>query len=96
MLKLAPLVAFSSPTVGDVGTNSTVKASSPVRSQGGYRPSSDSNILVVWGGIGISNLSGCSLGLMGHHTPDIDRLGRERMLFTDSSGALEAILTTGH
>ncbi len=45
------------------------------------------NILVIWGDdIGISNLSCYSQGVMGSRTPNIDRLAREGMLFTDSYG----------
>lgn len=45
------------------------------------------NILVIWGDdIGISNLSCYSHGLMGYQTPNIDRLAREGMMFTDSYG----------
>lgn len=45
------------------------------------------NILVIWGDdIGIANLSCYSHGLMGYRTPNIDRLAKEGMLFTDSYG----------
>jgi arylsulfatase len=45
------------------------------------------NILVIWGDdIGITNLSVYSQGLMGYRTPNIDRIGQEGMLFTDSYG----------
>src|SRR5262245_4619463 len=45
------------------------------------------NILVIWGDdIGISNLSCYSHGLMGYKTPNIDRLAKEGMMFTDSYG----------
>jgi arylsulfatase len=45
------------------------------------------NILVIWGDdIGISNLSCYSHGLMGYETPNIDRLAKEGMMFTDSYG----------
>jgi arylsulfatase len=45
------------------------------------------NILVIWGDdIGISNLSCYSDGLMGYRTPNIDRLAKEGMCFTDSYG----------
>src|SRR5215469_3855630 len=45
------------------------------------------NILVIWGDdIGISNLSCYSHGVMGYHTPNIDRLAKEGMMFTDSYG----------
>ena len=42
------------------------------------------NIVVIWGDdIGISNLSTYSEGLMGYSTPNIDRIAREGMKFTD-------------
>ncbi len=45
------------------------------------------NILVIWGDdIGISNLSCYSDGLMGYKTPNIDRIAKEGMRFTDSYG----------
>ena len=43
------------------------------------------NILIIWGDdIGQSNLSCYSHGLMGYQTPNIDRIAKEGMLFTDS------------
>lgn len=43
------------------------------------------NIVVIWGDdIGQSNLSCYTHGLMGYKTPNIDRLAKEGMLFTDS------------
>ena len=45
------------------------------------------NILVIWGDdIGQSNLSCYTHGLMGYRTPNIDRLAKEGMLFTDCYG----------
>src|SRR5580765_1031821 len=45
------------------------------------------NILVIWGDdIGISNLSCYSHGVMGYRTPNIDRIAREGMMFTDAYG----------
>jgi arylsulfatase A-like enzyme len=45
------------------------------------------NILVIWGDdIGIANLCCYSHGLMGYQTPNIDRLAKEGMIFTDSYG----------
>ena len=42
------------------------------------------NILVIWGDdIGYWNLSCYSRGMMGYHTPNIDRIANEGMLFTD-------------
>jgi arylsulfatase len=46
----------------------------------GKRP----NIVVIWGDdIGQSNVSAYTRGLMGYQTPNIDRVAREGMLFTD-------------
>jgi arylsulfatase A-like enzyme len=48
--------------------------------QAGKRP----NICVIWGDdIGQSNVSAYSMGVMGYRTPNIDRVAKEGMLFTD-------------
>ena len=45
------------------------------------------NILVVWGDdIGQSNISAYTKGVMGYRTPNIDRIAREGMIFTDYYG----------
>ena len=45
------------------------------------------NILVIFGDdIGISNVSAYSHGLVGYRTPNIDRIAREGMMFTDAYG----------
>ena len=50
-------------------------------------PNGKPNILVIWGDdIGQSNLSCYTHGLMGYRTPNIDRIAREGMLFTDCYG----------
>jgi len=42
------------------------------------------NICIIWGDdIGQSNISAYSMGLMGYRTPNIDRVAKEGMLFTD-------------
>ncbi len=42
------------------------------------------NIVVIWGDdIGESNISAYSMGLMGYQTPNIDRIAKEGMIFTD-------------
>jgi arylsulfatase len=51
--------------------------------QSGKKP----NIVVIWGDdIGQSNVSAYSMGLMGYRTPNIDRIAREGMIFTDYYG----------
>jgi arylsulfatase A-like enzyme len=48
--------------------------------QAGKKP----NILVIFGDdVGQTNVSAYSMGLMGYRTPNIDRVGREGMIFTD-------------
>ena len=45
------------------------------------------NIVVIWGDdVGISDISAYSLGLLGFRTPNIDRIAREGMIFTDIYG----------
>lgn len=45
------------------------------------------NILVIFGDdIGITNLSCYSFGVMGYKTPNIDRIAKEGMMFTDAYG----------
>ena len=65
----------------------------PRRRVPGIRPwkgctvSDKPNILIIWGDdIGQSNLSCYSNGLMGYRTPNIDRIAREGVLFTDYYG----------
>jgi arylsulfatase A-like enzyme len=42
------------------------------------------NILVIWGDdIGWSNVSAYNMGMMGYQTPNIDRIAKEGMKFTD-------------
>jgi arylsulfatase len=45
------------------------------------------NMLIIWGDdIGQSNISAYTMGLMGYRTPNIDRIAREGMIFTDYYG----------
>ena len=45
------------------------------------------NILVIWGDdIGQSNISAYTFGLVGYSTPNIDRIAKEGMMFTDYYG----------
>ena len=45
------------------------------------------NILVIWGDdIGQYNISAYNMGVMGYRTPNVDRIAREGMLFTDAYG----------
>jgi arylsulfatase len=45
------------------------------------------NILVIWGDdVGVSNISAYTFGMVGYKTPNIDRIAREGMMFTDYYG----------
>ncbi len=45
------------------------------------------NILVIWGDdVGITNVSAYTFGLVGYKTPNIDRIAKEGMMFTDYYG----------
>ncbi|NND37836.1 MAG: arylsulfatase, partial [Gammaproteobacteria bacterium] len=45
------------------------------------------NILAIWGDdVGQSNISAYTMGLMGYRTPNIDRVAKEGMIFTDYYG----------
>jgi arylsulfatase len=50
-------------------------------------PDTKPNIVVIWGDdVGTTNLSCYGHGVMGYRTPNIDRLAREGMMFTDAYG----------
>ena len=52
----------------------------PAAAQQQQRP----NIVIIWGDdIGQSNISAYSRGMMGYQTPNIDRIAKEGMMFTD-------------
>jgi arylsulfatase len=47
-------------------------------------PGRKPNIVVIWGDdVGVANVSAYTFGLMGYKTPNIDRIAREGMMFTD-------------
>jgi arylsulfatase len=71
---LAILVAAAA--VWSAATIQTVQAQQP----SGQRP----NVLVIWGDdVGLANVSAYSFGVMGIKTPNIDRIAREGLMFTD-------------
>jgi arylsulfatase A-like enzyme len=73
--------AGSGANTGSGATIGTAAATPP--QTGGDKP----NIVVIWGDdIGITNLSCYSFGMMGYHTPNIDRIAKEGMMFTDYYG----------
>ncbi len=58
-------------------------ASLPAGAQKSEKP----NFLIIWGDdIGYWNISAYNLGMMGYKTPNIDRIAKEGMIFTDVYG----------
>jgi arylsulfatase len=76
---LVAAVAMASEALAQAQKAAPAPAASPAASSG-RKP----NILVIFGDdIGQTNLSAYSFGLMGYQTPNIDRLARDGMMFTD-------------
>src|SRR5262245_48868297 len=72
-----------------LGAASALGSAAPIQTaQAQQQPASATgrrrNILVIFGDdIGQTNISAYSFGLMGYRTPNIDRIAREGMMFTD-------------
>jgi arylsulfatase A-like enzyme len=63
-----------------IAASNRIQAARAQPSTSGKKP----NILVIFGDdIGQTNVSAYSFGLMGYRTPNIDRIAREGMMFTD-------------
>ncbi|ACL63059.1 sulfatase (plasmid) [Methylobacterium nodulans ORS 2060] len=78
---LAASVAGTAPTIAQAQQPAPAPQPAPVRTGATGRPV---NILVMFGDdIGQSNISAYTFGLMGYRTPNIDRIAREGMMFTD-------------
>ena len=71
--------------VGTVLATASILAVSPQKAKAEDPPAAKKpNILVIWGDdIGRSNISAYTFGVMGYRTPNIDRIAREGMMFTD-------------
>ena len=66
-----------------LGLGTGLIATNANAAQGEKKP----NIVIIWGDdVGQSNISAYSDGLMGYRTPNIDRLAKEGMKFTDYYG----------
>jgi arylsulfatase len=75
-----PVRCEGSCAVGGTSPVSTVIRQPAEQPKDGKRP----NILVIFGDdIGQTNISAYSMGLVGYRTPNIDRIAREGMIFTD-------------
>jgi len=84
MVTLNPNVrrASSWTAVGGVLAVGAIMTAAPVRAQA--QQAEKPNILVIWGDdIGTWNISHNNRGMMGYQTPNIDRVAREGVAFTD-------------
>lgn len=77
----------SGPSIEVGSTTSVYTSTKPVTQtapKANLQANKKPNILVIWGDdVGRSNISAYTLGMMGYHTPNIDRIAREGMIFTD-------------
>jgi arylsulfatase A-like enzyme len=73
----------TSAVVAATGLVPSAQAQAPAP-QPGAAPSGKPNILVIFGDdIGQTNISAYAFGVVGYKTPNIDRIAREGMMFTD-------------
>src|SRR6187399_404250 len=78
-LLLAGTSLVAAAAIGGIEKTQVAQAQQPA-APSGQRP----NILVIWGDdVGLANVSAYSFGLMGYKTPNIDRIAREGLMFTD-------------
>ena len=83
-LLLGSSTLLAATTLLVTGKQNAAQAQQPAPSpSAGQRP----NIVIIWGDdIGLTDVSAYSQGLMGFRTPNIDRIAREGVLFTDYYG----------
>ena len=71
-------------TLGALTISSFLLAGGGAAAQAQTTTAKQPNIVIIWGDdIGQTDVSAYSMGLMGFHTPNIDRVAKEGMIFTD-------------
>src|ERR1035438_1882703 len=71
-------------TLGALTVSSFLVAGGSATAQAQTTTAKQPNIVIIWGDdIGQTDVSAYSMGLMGFHTPNIDRVAKEGMMFTD-------------
>src|ERR1039457_3435767 len=71
-------------TLGVLTVSSFLVAGGSATAQAQTTTAKKPNIVIIWGDdIGQTDVSAYSMGLMGFHTPNIDRVAKEGMIFTD-------------
>ncbi|SNT12206.1 arylsulfatase [Tardiphaga sp. OK246] len=83
LLGTSALFATAAMTQGAQGQAQKAPQPAPVATQPGA-PTKRPNILVIFGDdVGQTNISAYTFGLVGYKTPNIDRIAKEGMMFTD-------------
>ena len=71
-------------TLGALTVSSFLVAGGGAAAQAQTATPKQPNIVIIWGDdIGQTDVSAYSMGLMGFRTPNIDRVAKEGMIFTD-------------
>ena len=71
-------------SVGGILAATTLMSAAPVKAADAPKKATKPNILVIWGDdIGTWNISHNNRGMMGYKTPNIDRIAKEGVAFTD-------------
>src|ERR1035441_6688702 len=71
-------------TLGALTVSSFLAAGGSATAQAQTTTAKQPNIVIIWGDdIGQTDVSAYSMGLMGFHTPNIDRIANEGTMFTD-------------
>ncbi len=81
------LSAYAAPPLGELVNPVALATQDPAAGKQPEKTGKKPNILVIWGDdIGTWNISHNSRGMMGYQTPNIDRIAREGVAFTDYYG----------
>ena len=75
---------FQKIALGALAISSSLLAVGSATAHAQTKNTTKPNIVIIWGDdIGQSDISAYSMGLMGFHTPNIDRIAKEGIIFTD-------------
>jgi arylsulfatase len=84
LAKLRKTVTFAGTAAGGLALGVSSLSAPALAQQPAPAPSKKPNIVIIWGDdIGQSDISAYSMGLMGFKTPNIDRIAKEGVIFTD-------------
>jgi hypothetical protein len=84
---------FQKIALGALAISSSLLAGGSATAHAQTKNTTKPNIVIIWGDdIGQSDISAYSMGLMGFHTPNIDRIAKEGIIFTDTTPSRAARL----